>query len=123
MSQENTVLVIIGQNFKFAHRGCDVVEYKAAAEPQEVPEEVAKLAITEKWAKLPGKAKGAAKKDGGNAGTGAEASGDSTATIQALADQIAALEARMAEAAEEAKPDLEAELQAKQAELAQLQGE
>lgn len=123
MSQEKTVLVIVCQSFKFAHRGCDVVEYKVAAEPQEVPEEVAKLAITEKWAKLPVKAKGAAKKDGSNAGTGADASGDSKSAIQALADQIAALEVQLAEAAEEAKPDLEAELQAKQAELAQLQGE
>jgi len=43
--------------------------------------------------------------------------------VKALEAVIADLQARLAEAAEEAKPDLEAELQAKQAELAQLQGE
>lgn len=43
--------------------------------------------------------------------------------VAVLEVAIAELQTRLAEAAEEAKPDLEAELQAKQAELAQLQGE
>lgn len=46
------VEILVTEDFKYAYRGCDVVEYKAG-ETVEVDAEVADLAKKEKWAKLP----------------------------------------------------------------------
>lgn len=59
MAEEKKVQIEVVKDFKFAHRGCDVVEYKAGA-AVEVSEDCAALAIAEKWAKPAGKAKKAA---------------------------------------------------------------
>ena len=39
------------KDFKFAHRGCDVVEYKAGDVIDDATDEMAELAIKNKWAK------------------------------------------------------------------------
>jgi hypothetical protein len=41
----------ITKGFKFAHRGCDVVEYKAGDVIDDATDEMAELAIKNKWAK------------------------------------------------------------------------
>lgn len=50
MSEEKKVEIEVERSFKFAHRGCDVVEYRAG-ETVEVSERCAEVAIAEKWAK------------------------------------------------------------------------
>lgn len=66
MSKTQDIEII--KDFKFAHRGCDVVEYKAGAV---VPadDELTKIATDNKWAKVAAKAKKAASenKDAGPA--------------------------------------------------------
>lgn len=47
MSEKVSIEVV--EAFKFAHRGCDVVEYPIGL--ADVEPEVAELAIREKWAK------------------------------------------------------------------------
>lgn len=70
MSEENTVSIEVVKDFKFAHRGCDVVEYQAGA-TVEVSPRCAEIALGEKWAKpvKAGKAKAEApeNKDAGAA--------------------------------------------------------
>jgi hypothetical protein len=57
--QEKQVSIEIIKGFKFAYRGCDVVEYKKG-ETVTVGAECADLALAEKWAKPAGKARPAA---------------------------------------------------------------
>lgn len=54
MSEQKKETLEVVKDFKYAYRGCDVVEYKAG-EIVELNEEVAELAKSEKWAKKPGK--------------------------------------------------------------------
>lgn len=48
---EKSVSVVIEKGFKYAFRGCDVVEFKAGKDAIDVAEEVAELAIQQKWAR------------------------------------------------------------------------
>ena len=65
MSKEKKVIIEVIEPFKYAYRGCDVVDY-AKGDVVEVSEEVAELAKAEKWARLT--KKGAPEnKDAGNA--------------------------------------------------------
>lgn len=115
MAEEKKVEIVVVKNFKFAHRGCDVVEYKASAEPIEVTERCAEVAIAEKWAKPMSKGKKAA--------SGAAGSGKDLGADQARAElqgAIAELEMRLAAAAEAEKPALADQLASKQQELAEL---
>lgn len=68
MSEEKMVSIEVVKSFRFAHRGCDVVEYHAG-DAVNVSEECAGIAIGEKWAKPAGKAKKEApeNKNAGNA--------------------------------------------------------
>lgn len=50
MSEQKKVTIEVVEDFKFAYRGGEVVEYKKGA-VVEVDEEVAALAKSEKWAK------------------------------------------------------------------------
>ena len=50
MAEEKKVTIEVIADFKYAHRGCAVVEYKAG-EVVETSEDCAELAIAEKWAK------------------------------------------------------------------------
>lgn len=52
MSDKKITIEVI-KDFKFAHRGCDVVEY-SKGETVDVSEECAAIALDEKWAKKPG---------------------------------------------------------------------
>jgi hypothetical protein len=45
--------VIISEGFKYAFRGVEVVEFEASTEEQDIPEEVADLAVEQGWATLP----------------------------------------------------------------------
>ncbi len=45
---KDAVEINVTQPFKYAHRGCEVTEYQEGR--QEVPAEVATLALHEKWA-------------------------------------------------------------------------
>lgn len=66
MTEEKKVTIEVVKDFKFAHRGCDVVEY-TAGETVDVSERCAEIALAEKWAKQ-GKARRAAEnKDAGSA--------------------------------------------------------
>lgn len=56
MSEEKKVAIEVVQDFRFAHRGCDVVDYRKG-ETVEVSERCAEVALEEKWAKPVGKAK------------------------------------------------------------------
>jgi hypothetical protein len=40
----------ITKDFKFAHRGCDVVEYQAGTEIDATDEQLIEVALREKWA-------------------------------------------------------------------------
>lgn len=67
MSEEKTVTIEVIKDFKFAHRGCDVVEYQAGATAEVTPR-CAEVALTEKWAKAVKAKKSAPKnKDQGSA--------------------------------------------------------
>ena len=55
MSEQDKVSIEVVEAFKFAHRGCDVVEYPVGV--MDVEPEVAELAIREKWAKKASKPK------------------------------------------------------------------
>lgn len=55
MTEEKKVTIEVVKAFKFAHRGCDIVEYPAGA-VIEVTERCAEVALAEKWAR-PVKAK------------------------------------------------------------------
>lgn len=48
--EEKKVAIEVVETFKFAHRGCDVVEYEKGA-VVEVEAECAEIALREKWAK------------------------------------------------------------------------
>lgn len=65
MSEQKKVTIEVVESFKYAYRGCDVVEYKKGA-VVEVSEEVAELAKAEKWAKAT-KKEAPENKDAGNA--------------------------------------------------------
>ena len=43
--------IIVKQAFKFAHHGYQVEEFEPSADPRETTEEVAELAIKERWAR------------------------------------------------------------------------
>lgn len=64
MSEAKKVAIEVVKDFKFAHRGCDVVEYQAG-ESVEVSERCAEVAIAEKWAKPAGGGKKGAKAKAG----------------------------------------------------------
>lgn len=66
MSEQKTETLEVVKDFKYAYRGCDVVEYKAG-QTVELTDEVAELAKAEKWAKKPGKKAPAENKDLGAA--------------------------------------------------------
>ena len=65
MSEQKKVIIEIIETFKFAYRGCEVVEY-VKGDVVEVSEEVAELAKAEKWAKAT-KKEAPENKDAGNA--------------------------------------------------------
>ena len=65
MSEAKKVTIEVVESFKYAYRGCDVVEYQKG-EVVEVSEEVAELAKAEKWAKAT-KKEAPENKDSGNA--------------------------------------------------------
>lgn len=50
MSEQKKVTIEVVKGFKFAHRGCEVVDY-TKGQTVEVEQECADLAISEKWAK------------------------------------------------------------------------
>ncbi|MDD2742331.1 MAG: hypothetical protein PHV02_08660 [Rhodocyclaceae bacterium] len=50
MSEEKTITIEVTKDFKFAHRGCDVVAYQAGTTVEVTPR-CAEIALTEKWAK------------------------------------------------------------------------
>jgi hypothetical protein len=50
MTEEKKITIEVVKTFKFAHRGCDVVEYPAG-ETVEVSERCAEVALGEKWAR------------------------------------------------------------------------
>lgn len=66
MSEQKKETLEVVKDFKYAYRGCDVVEYKAG-ETVELTEEVAELAKAEKWVKKPGKKSAPENKDQGSA--------------------------------------------------------
>lgn len=52
MSDSEKVTIEVVSDFKYAYRGCDVVEYTRGSTVA-VAKEVAELALREKWVKLP----------------------------------------------------------------------
>lgn len=42
--------IIVKKDFRFAHRGCEIVEYFAGDEPVEVSDRCAEVALAEGWA-------------------------------------------------------------------------
>lgn len=64
MSEEKKVTIEVVESFKYAYRGCEVVEF-TKGEVVEVSEEVADLAKAQKWAK--GSKAAPENKDAGNA--------------------------------------------------------
>lgn len=62
MSEQKKETLEVVKDFKYAYRGCDVVEYKAG-QTEDFDEEVAELAKANKWAKKPGKKAPAENKD------------------------------------------------------------
>lgn len=45
--------IIVLKEFKFAVGGVSVIEYRPSAEPVEVTDRCAEIALQEKWAKIP----------------------------------------------------------------------
>mgnify|MGYP000924618634 CR=1 FL=1 len=74
----------VTRDFKFAHRGCDVVEYKAGTEIDATDEQLIEVALKEKWATKArsgapeNKALGGAAENKGADDDGAGASTDAT---------------------------------------------
>lgn len=78
------------KDFKFAHRGCDVVEYQAGTEIDATDEQLIEVALKEKWVtKARGsapenKALGSATENKGSDGDGAGASADAAGDLSGI---------------------------------------
>lgn len=96
------------KSFKGSPNGFDVVEFLAGTtvSEAELPADLAKVAIREKWVEKPKGAKSEA--------------AEAKAAIKALQDEIGALQNALAEASEADSSTIAAQIEAKQAKLREL---